>query len=191
MHLLSKCLRPIPDSFHGLTDIELRYRQRYLDLIVHPHIKDVFKKRSLLIRYMRNFFDEHDFLEVETPMLHPIPGGANARPFITHHNALSANLFLRIAPELYLKRLVVGGFERVYEINKNFRNEGVSPRHNPEFTMVEFYMAHHDYIFVMDFVETLIQTVIQKINNTTMVTWKEHVIDFSRPFEKKIGRAHV
>ena len=140
--LLSKSLRPLPEKWHGLQDVELRYRRRYLDLIVNPEVREVFVKRSRIVRYMRQYLDTHGFLEVETPMMHPIAGGANARPFVTHHNALDINLYLRIAPELYLKRLLVGGLERVYEINRNFRNEGISTRHNPEFTMGDIYQAH-------------------------------------------------
>ena len=150
----------------ALTDIETVYRQRYLDLISNAESKERFKKRSLIVRAIRSFFDYHDFLEVETPMLHPIPGGAAARPFVTHHNALHTDLYLRIAPELYLKRFVIGGFERVYEINRNFRNEGISTRHNPEFTMLEFYMAYQDYNFVMDFVEKIIRDVAQHVCGT-------------------------
>ncbi|PDW95715.1 lysine--tRNA ligase [Helicobacter pylori] len=144
-HILSKTIVPLPEKFHGLSDIELRYRQRYLDLIVNPSVKDVFKKRSLIVSSVRKFFEMEGFLEVETPMMHPIPGGANARPFITYHNALEVERYLRIAPELYLKRLIVGGFEAVFEINRNFRNEGMDHSHNPEFTMIEFYWAYHTY----------------------------------------------
>src|SRR5699024_9825068 len=136
LRLLTKSLRPLPDKFHGLTDVEARYRQRYLDLIMNPETRETFRKRNLILRTLRNFFDKEGFEEVETPMMHPIPGGANAKPFVTHHNALDMEFYLRIAPELYLKRLIVGGMERVYEINRNFRNEGVSTRHNPEFTMM-------------------------------------------------------
>ncbi|MEX0940162.1 MAG: lysine--tRNA ligase [Candidatus Babeliales bacterium] len=182
--LLSKCLHPLPEKFHGLTDTETRYRQRYLDLISNPESKQKFIRRSLLIRSMRNFFDNHGFLEVETPMLHPIAGGAAARPFITHHNAFDTDFYLRIAPELYLKRLVVGGFERVYEINRNFRNEGISARHNPEFTMTEFYMAHQDYHFIMGFVENLLRTVIKESCGILQVPFGEHIIDFEKPFKR-------
>ena len=153
IRLLSKALRPLPDKFHGIADQELRYRQRYVDLIVTPESADTFVARSRTIAAIRAFMGAHGFLEVETPMLHPIAGGAAARPFATHHNALDQQMFLRIAPELYLKRLIVGGFERVYEINRNFRNEGISPRHNPEFTMMEFYAAYTDYRWMMDFTE--------------------------------------
>lgn len=182
--LLSKCLYPLPEKFHGLVDIEIKYRQRYLDLISNKDSRDRFKRRSEIIRAMRAFFDRHDFLEVETPMLHPIPGGAAARPFVTHHNALDAQLYLRIAPELFLKRLVVGGFERVYEINRNFRNEGISTRHNPEFTMVEFYIAHHDYHFMMDFIEQLFREIVQKTCNTMQVPFGDLTIDFEKPFAR-------
>lgn len=182
--LLSKSLFPLPEKFHGLADVEVRYRQRYLDLITSPESKEKFLIRSRIIRQLRSFLDAHDFVEVETPMLHPIAGGAAARPFITHHNALDADFYLRIAPELYLKRLVVGGIERVYEINRNFRNEGISTRHNPEFTMIEFYMAHQDYHFVMNLVEELLRTIVQVTNNATTVTFGNHTIDFDKPFKR-------
>ena len=182
--LLSKCLYPLPEKFHGLVDIETKYRQRYLDLIANKDSRERFKRRSEIIRAMRAFFDEHDFLEVETPMLHPIPGGAAARPFVTHHNALDTEFYLRIAPELYLKRLVVGGFERVYEINRNFRNEGVSTRHNPEFTMVEFYIAHHDYHFMMNFIEELFREIVSKTCVSMQVPFGDLIIDFEKPFAR-------
>lgn len=182
--LLSKCLHPLPEKFHGLTDVEQRYRQRYLDLISNPESKEKFITRTKIIRAVRDFLDAHDFIEVETPMLHPIAGGAAARPFITHHNALDSDFYLRIAPELYLKRLVVGGFERVYEINRNFRNEGISTRHNPEFTMLEFYMAYQDYHFIMNFVEELLRSVIKKAARTLQVPFGNHVIDFEKPFKR-------
>lgn len=182
--LLSKCLRPMPEKFHGITDIDTKYRQRYLDLMTNSDTKDRFLVRSKVIKLLRTFLDKHDFVEVETPMLHPIPGGAAARPFITHHNTLHTDFYLRIAPELYLKRLVVGGIERVYEINRNFRNEGVSTRHNPEFTMLEFYMAHQNYIFIMDFVEKLLQQLMLEIHGTLQVPFGEHVIDFSGNFKR-------
>jgi lysyl-tRNA synthetase, class II len=183
--VLAKCLHPIPDSFGGLQDVEIRYRQRYLDLIVHSEdIKDVFIKRSNLIKHIRRFLEDNSFIEVETPMLHPIPGGANARPFITHHNALSDDFYLRIAPELYLKRLIVAGFERVYEINRNFRNEGVSLRHNPEFTMLEYYMTYHDYKFAMSFVEDLMRDAIQKSCGSLECQYGYYIIDFEKPFER-------
>lgn len=182
--LLSKSLHPLPDKFHGLHDVEVRYRQRYLDLISTPETRERFINRSLIVRTMRNFLDEHGFLEVETPMLHPIPGGAAARPFITHHNALDDDFYLRIAPELYLKRLVVGGLERVYEINRNFRNEGVSTRHNPEFTMLEMYWAHHDYHFIMGFVEEMFRNVAQKVVGKLQIPFGDHTLDFEKPFER-------
>ncbi len=182
--LLSKCLFPLPDKFHGLNDIETKYRQRYLDLITNQESRVKFVKRSTLISSLRRYLEEHEFMEVETPMLHPIPGGAAARPFITHHNAFDSEFYLRIAPELYLKRLVIGGFERVYEINRNFRNEGVSTRHNPEFTMVEFYMAYHDYIFIMDFVENLLKKIFRATDNSLKIPFGEHVLDFELPFKK-------
>jgi len=184
LKLLSKCLYPLPEKFHGIADIEIKYRQRYLDLISDPESKEKFIKRSLIVREMRRYFDAHDYLEVETPMLHPIPGGAAARPFITHHNVLDSDLYLRIAPELYLKRLVVGGLERVYEINRNFRNEGVSTRHNPEFTMLEFYTAHEDYYFAMDLLESLIKNIVEKTCDSMVVLFGEHNIDFSKQFER-------
>lgn len=184
LYLLSKCLHPLPEKFHGITDIETKYRQRYLDLMINPETKERFIKRSLIIKELRNYFDKHDFLEVETPMLHPIPGGAAARPFVTHHNALDMDFYLRIAPELYLKRLVVGGLERVYEINRNFRNEGISTRHNPEFTMLEMYMAYQDYHYIMGFIETLFRELAQKINGSTAITYGEYTIDFGKPFDR-------
>ena len=182
--LLSKCLHPLPEKFHGLADIETIYRQRYLDLITNPESREKFVKRSAIIRLMRSYFDDHGFIEVETPMLHPIPGGAAAKPFITHHNALDTDFYLRIAPELYLKRLVIGGFERVYEINRNFRNEGVSTRHNPEFTMVEFYVAHKDYRYMMDFIEQLIRSLAERVNNSMVLSYGTMTIDVSKPFER-------
>lgn len=177
--LQSKCLHPLPEKFHGLADVETRYRQRYLDLISEPDTRKRFQIRSNILRYMRDFYDEHEFIEVETPMLHPIPGGAAAKPFVTRHNALATELYLRIAPELYLKRLVVGGFERVYEINRNFRNEGVSTRHNPEFTMVECYIAYQDYHWMMEFIEQLMQYIIKKSGLTLQLPFGDHVIDFT------------
>ncbi len=161
MELLTKSLRPLPDKFHGLADQEMKYRKRYVDLIANEDSRNTFLIRSHLIQSLRHFMDQHRFLEVETPMMHPIPGGAVARPFITHHNTLDMTMYLRIAPELYLKRLVVGGFERVYEINRNFRNEGISTRHNPEFTMMEFYQAYADYNDLMDFTEKLLQVFVR------------------------------
>ncbi len=184
LRLLSKSLYPLPEKFHGLVDVETRYRQRYLDLISNPESKDKFRKRSQIVTALRSLLDQEGFLEVETPMLHPIAGGAAARPFITHHNALSSDFYLRIAPELYLKRLVVGGFEQVYEINRNFRNEGVSTRHNPEFTMLEFYWAHRDYHFIMNFVEKLLRSVAAQVVKNESFPYGEHTIDFSNPFKK-------
>ncbi len=182
--LLSKCLHPLPEKFHGIADVEIRYRQRYLDLISDAQSRQTFKTRSTMIREIRHYFEDHDFMEVETPMLHPIPGGAAARPFVTHHNALNSELFLRIAPELYLKRLVIGGFERVYEINRNFRNEGISTRHNPEFTMLEFYVANHDYYFMMDFVEGMFRHVISKAHGSLTIPFGPHMLDFSQRFTR-------
>jgi len=184
LELLSKCLHPLPEKFHGLTDIEQRYRQRYLDLMSNPESREKFKKRSLIVQAIRNFLHSKDFLEVETPMLHPIPGGAAARPFVTHHNAYNMDLYLRIAPELYLKRLVVGGFDRVFEINRNFRNEGVSTRHNPEFTMLEFYMAYGDYRDGMKLTEELLQDAVLKNFDSLELPFQEHTINFSAPFKR-------
>ncbi|MBB3191183.1 lysine--tRNA ligase [Halomonas cerina] len=167
--LLTKSLRPLPDKFHGLTDLEARYRQRYVDLIMNPDSRRVFETRAGVISAMRRFFEARGFMEVETPMLQPIPGGATARPFITHHNALDIDMYLRIAPELYLKRLVVGGFEKVFEINRNFRNEGLSTRHNPEFTMIEYYQAYADYQDLMDLTEAMLRAVTQEVLGTTTV----------------------
>jgi lysyl-tRNA synthetase, class II len=182
--LLTKSLRPLPDKFHGLADQELCYRKRHVDLIANKESRDKFVLRSKLIQAFRTFMDEHQFLEVETPMMHSIPGGAIARPFITHHNTLDMQMFLRIAPELYLKRLVVGGFDRVYEINRNFRNEGISTRHNPEFTMIEFYQAYADYVDLMNFTEKLFQFLCDKVQGTRQVTYQGEVIDFDKPFTK-------
>ncbi|MBA3455213.1 MAG: lysine--tRNA ligase [Deltaproteobacteria bacterium] len=169
--ILTKSLRPLPDKWHGLTDLEQRYRQRYVDLAVSPDVREVFRKRSAIVRGIRRFLDARQFLEVETPMMHPIIGGAAARPFVTHHNALDMKLFMRIAPELYLKRLVVGGFDRVYEINRNFRNEGLSRQHNPEFTMLEFYQAYATYTDLMDLTETMVGELALEVNGSTKVTW--------------------
>jgi len=184
LRLLSKSLRPLPDKWHGLHDVEQRYRQRYVDLIVNPAVRDVFIKRSKIIRSLRAQLDHRGFLEVETPMMHTIPGGATARPFITHHNALDLDLYLRVAPELYLKRLVVGGLEQVYEINRNFRNEGVSTRHNPEFTMLELYQAYADYKDIMTLTENLIRETALHVLNTTQVEWENTTIDLGRPFKR-------
>jgi lysyl-tRNA synthetase class 2 len=179
--LLTKSLRPLPDKFHGLQDQEQRYRQRYVDLIVNEGSRAVFQKRSQLIRLMRGFFDDRSYLEVETPMMHPIAGGAVARPFTTHHNTLDMELFLRVAPELYLKRLVVGGFERVYEINRNFRNEGISTRHNPEFTMIEFYQAYANYRDLMALTNELFQYLAKHMLDGGKAQYGEYEIDFSKP----------
>lgn len=182
--LITKSLRPLPDKFHGLADMEMRYRQRYVDLIVNPESRKVFQTRSKVISAMRRFMEQHDFMEVETPMLQSIPGGASAKPFVTHHNALDQDMYLRIAPELYLKRLVVGGFERVYEINRNFRNEGLSTRHNPEFTMIEFYWAYADYLELMDFTEELLRYLAGEVLATTQVEYQGETYDFGKPFAR-------
>ncbi|QNH17087.1 lysine--tRNA ligase [Xanthomonas sp. SS] len=184
LRLLTKALRPLPDKWHGLSDVEQRYRQRYVDLIVSPEAREVFVKRSKIIRAMRAWLDARRFLEVETPMMHYIPGGATAKPFTTHHNALDLDLYLRVAPELYLKRLVVGGLERVYEINRNFRNEGVSTRHNPEFTMMELYEAYATYHEVMDLTESVIRDVAQEVLGTTQVHWDGADIDLAPAFRR-------
>jgi len=182
--LLTKSIRPLPEKFHGLSDQETKYRQRYVDLIVNEDTKKTFLNRSKIISNMRAFMEEHEFLEVETPMLHPIPGGATARPFETHHNALDMDMYLRIAPELYLKRLVVGGFDRVFEINRNFRNEGLSVRHNPEFTMMEFYAAYTEYKWLMNFTEDCIRDVTKRILGTLKVKYQDKIIDFEKLFER-------
>lgn len=182
--LLAKSLRPLPEKWHGLKDVELRYRHRYLDLIMNPGVKQTFIVRSKVISSIREFLRGQGFLEVETPMMHPIAGGAAARPFITHHNALDMNLYLRIAPELYLKRLLVGGFERVFEINRNFRNEGISTKHNPEFTMLELYQAYADYMDMMDLTEELITTVTEKVLETDRIEFQDAKISFARPWER-------
>ncbi len=184
VQLLTKSLRPLPDKFHGLTDTEQRYRQRYVDLIVNEDTRHTFQVRSQVIGHIRKFLAERNFLEVETPMLQTIPGGAAAKPFETHHNALDLPMFLRIAPELYLKRLVVGGFERVFEINRNFRNEGVSTRHNPEFTMLEFYQAYADYEDNMDLTEELFRELAMAVLGTTEVPYQGKVFDFGKPFAR-------
>ena len=178
VELLVKSLMPLPEKHHGLADRELRYRQRHLDLIANEESRQVFRIRARLVTAMRRFFDERGYLEVETPMMHPIPGGAAARPFVTHHNALDTDLYLRVAPELYLKRLVVGGFERVYELNRCFRNEGLSPRHNPEFTTVEFYQAFADYVDLMDLTEELLRELLRDIAGGTSITFEGREIDF-------------
>lgn len=184
LRLLVKSLRPLPDKFHGLEDKEARYRQRYVDLMMNESTRATFVTRSRAIDAMRRFMTEHGFLDVETPMLQVIPGGAAAKPFVTHHNALGIDMFLRIAPELFLKRLVVGGFERVFEINRNFRNEGLSPRHNPEFTMMEFYAAYHDYRWLMDFTEELLREVALAATGSAVLNYQGAPIDLSRPFAR-------
>jgi len=191
IRLLVKSLHPLPEKFHGLTDLETRYRQRYVDLIVNPESRDVFIKRSRIVNLIRGFMAGRDFLEVETPMMQPIPGGATARPFITHHNALDMQLFLRIAPELYLKRLVVGGLERVFEINRNFRNEGISVRHNPEFTMMEFYQAYATYEELMDFTEELFCHVAQEVLGTLDFSYQGNAISFQRPWKRLTVREAI
>ncbi|MEO6566144.1 MAG: lysine--tRNA ligase, partial [Casimicrobiaceae bacterium] len=184
IRLLAKALRPLPEKFHGMTDQEQRYRQRYVDLITNPAAREVFVKRSQIVQAMREFFVARGYLEVETPMMHPIPGGAAARPFKTHHNALDMELFLRIAPELYLKKLVVGGMEKVFEVNRNFRNEGISTRHNPEFTMLEFYEAYQDYHYLMDLTESLLRECAQKVLGATTVDYQGTMIDLGKPFDR-------
>ena len=182
--ITTKSLRPLPDKWHGLTDVELRYRQRYVDLVISQEVRDVFRKRSAIVRGIRRFLDDRQFLEVETPMMHPIIGGAAARPFVTHHNALDMKLYMRIAPELYLKRLVVGGFDRVYEINRNFRNEGLSRQHNPEFTMLEFYQAYATYTDLMNLTEEMIGRLAQDVNGTSKVTWDGIDIELAPPWRR-------
>ncbi len=184
LRLLVKALRPLPEKFHGLADQEQKYRQRYVDLIMSEETRAVFQARSRIVQAIRAYMMGKGFLEVETPMMQPIPGGANARPFKTHHNALDMDLYLRVAPELYLKRLVVGGFEKVFEINRNFRNEGISTRHNPEFTMLEFYEAYRDHRYLMDFTEEMLRAVAQEVLGTTQVRYGEHTVDLAKPFER-------
>ncbi|MHB1870478.1 MAG: lysine--tRNA ligase [Steroidobacteraceae bacterium] len=184
LRLLVKSLRPLPDKWHGLADVETRYRQRYVDLIVNEASRNVFRARARIVRYLRDFLDALDFIEVETPMMQPIPGGASARPFVTHHNALDQQMYLRIAPELYLKRLVVGGFERVYEINRNFRNEGLSTQHNPEFTMLELYLAYADYRDLMDWIEKAIRGLAQSVHGAEQLTYQGRRYDLAKPFRR-------
>ena len=181
---LAKCRHPLPEKWHGLQDVELRYRKRYLDLIVNPETRDIFRLRSALISDIRKYFDERGYIEVETPMMHPVPGGAIARPFKTFHNALGIDLYLRIAPELYLKRLMVGGLDKVYEINRSFRNEGISSEHNPEFTMLEFYEAYTDYNDMMDLTEELINRLSLVLKGTEEIPYGEHTISFKRPWKR-------
>lgn len=184
LRLLTKSLRPLPDKFHGMTDQEQKYRQRYVDLMTDEQARARFVARSKAVASIRQYMTDHGFLEVETPMLHPIPGGANAKPFVTHHNALDQEMFLRIAPELYLKRLVVGGFERVFEINRNFRNEGISIRHNPEFTMMEFYAAYWNYHDLMDYTEALLRHAAQQATGSTLLTYQGRTVDLGQPFAR-------
>jgi lysyl-tRNA synthetase, class II len=191
LRLLTKSLRPLPEKFHGLSDTETRYRQRYVDLIMNEPVRETFRTRTRVIQFIRHFLDQRGFLEVETPMMQAIPGGATARPFATHHHALDMQLFLRIAPELYLKRLVVGGFERVYEINRNFRNEGLSTRHNPEFTMVEFYEAYATYHELMDLTEDLLRDLTLDVLGTTVVDYQGESYDFERPFTRMTVRESI
>jgi len=181
---ITKSLRPLPEKFHGLTDVETRYRQRYVDLICNPEVKDTFKKRVEITRLVRDFLNNRGFMEVETPMMHPVAGGATAKPFRTHHNALDMTLYLRIAPELYLKRLLVGGFERVFEINRNFRNEGLSTRHNPEFTMLEFYQAYATYHDLMDLTEEMISWIAVEVVGSTQITYQGQEVDLTPPWRR-------
>ncbi len=191
LRLLTKALRPLPEKWHGLSDMETRYRQRYVDLIVNESTRATFRTRTAIIQFVRDYLNGLGYLEVETPMMHVIPGGAVARPFVTHHNALGMDLYLRIAPELYLKRLVVGGFERVYEINRNFRNEGLSTRHNPEFTMVEFYQAYSDYQDLMDLTEDMLRRMAESLLGSAQVLYQDMTLDFARPFERLTVREAV
>ena len=184
LRLLTKSLRPLPEKFHGLTDTEMKYRQRYVDLIMNPESRRTFEIRSKMIAFIRNFYVQRGYLEVETPMMHTIPGGAAAKPFITHYNALDQQMYMRIAPELYLKRLTVGGFEKVFEINRNYRNEGTSTRHNPEFTMLEFYEAYQDYNYLMDLTETLFRECAQAVLGSTTIKFGELDIDLGKPFDR-------
>jgi lysyl-tRNA synthetase class 2 len=192
LELLAKALRPLPEKWHGLADIEARYRQRYLDLIVTPESRAVFERRAQIVRYIRRFLDDRGFLEVETPMMHPIPGGATARPFVTHHNALDLQLYLRVAPELYLKRLLVGGLHRVYEINRNFRNEGISTQHNPEFTMLEFYWAYSDFLQLMDLTEEMLGGLLAEVREgAEELEWKGRRLSLRRPWRRLTMAAAV
>jgi len=191
LSLLTKSLLPLPEKWHGLTDVETRYRQRYLDLMVNPDVKEVFRKRSQIVNLIRKFMVERDFLEVETPMMHPIAGGATARPFVTHHNTLNMDLFLRIAPELYLKRLVVGGFERVFEINRNFRNEGISIQHNPEFTMMEFYQAFATYHALMDLTEELVCGLAEEVCGSLKISYGGREVDLTPPWDRLTVREAI
>ena len=182
--ILSKSLRPLPEKYHGLSDVEIKYRQRYVDLMISENSRKVFKDRINIVSQTRKFFEQEAYLEVETPMMHPIAGGAAAKPFITHHNSLDMNLYLRIAPELYLKRLIIGGFEKVFEINRSFRNEGLSVKHNPEFTMIEFYAAYEDYTYLMNLIEKLIKSLIKSTGLDEKFEYQEYEINTENPFEK-------
>ncbi|BCO08135.1 lysyl-tRNA synthetase [Desulfolithobacter dissulfuricans] len=184
LHMLTKSLRPLPEKFHGLTDVETRYRQRYVDLIVNPEVRETFRKRVEIIRLIREFLSNRGFMEVETPMMQPVPGGATAKPFKTHHNALGIDLYLRIAPELYLKRLLVGGFEKVFEINRNFRNEGLSTRHNPEFTMLEFYQAYATYHDLMDLTEEMVSWLAAEVTGSMQITYQGMEVDLTPPWKR-------
>ena len=184
IELLSKSLRPLPEKFHGIADIEIKYRQRYLDLMINPETKNLFKVRSKIISAIRNYFINSGYLEVETPMMHMIPGGAAAKPFITHHNSLDLDLYLRIAPELFLKRCIIGGYEKVFEINRSFRNEGLSVKHNPEFTMIEFYCAYENYLFLMELIEKLFENLLGVLEADIKLNYQENIIDFKTPFTK-------
>lgn len=191
LRMLTKSLRPLPDKFHGLTDTEARYRQRYVDLVMNESVRETFRLRSRVIQFIRDYLNSKGFLEVETPMMHVIPGGAEARPFITHHNALDMPLYLRVAPELFLKRLVVGGFEQVYEINRSFRNEGLSTRHNPEFTMVEFYQAYADYNDMMNLTEDLLRRCTAEVHGSHTIEYQGSTFDFGKPFERLTVREAI
>ena len=181
---LTKCLRPLPQKWYGLQDVETRYRQRYLDLVMNPEVKNIFLSRSKIITSMRDFLNKHDFIEVETPMMQPLPGGALAKPFITHHNALDIDLYLRIAPELYLKKLIVGGYEKIYELNRNFRNEGISTRHNPEFTMLELYWAYADYEILMEFTEQMLNELVREVKGKEELVYQSQTIFFPQKWER-------
>jgi len=191
VNIISKSLTPLPEKWHGLSDVEIRYRQRYLDLIANPEIKAIFQKRSLIIKTIREFLDSEDFIEVDTPILQSLPGGALAKPFKTHHETLNIDLYLRIAPELYLKRLIIGGFERVYEIGRCFRNEGIDRDHNPEFTQVEFYAAYQDYKWMMHFVEKLMVYLLEKVNKNLMIEYQGNQIDFTPPYPRLTFREAI
>ena len=184
IELLSKSLRPLPEKFHGIADIEIKYRQRYLDLMINPETKNLFKTRSRIVSVIRNHFITNDYLEVETPMMHMIPGGATAKPFITHHNSLDLDLYLRIAPELFLKRCIIGGYEKVFEINRSFRNEGLSVKHNPEFTMIEFYCAYEDYLYLIKLIENLFDDLLKELSINSKMQYLNDDIDFKTPFAR-------